>query len=359
MLADIRITSAEDATYLMNVAMIAATLLGLTFVALSFFLVDLLKRYESTAVPAFRDRETNGSARATPRMSPPESLSDRQLLDGDPLVVFIAFSVAVTWNLFLMPLTLGLTGAWGGARLWIVAVEMLCFLFIMLFSFRVRNQKIRELRPYLTREELLWPVVGRTVLTAYCAATLFVVAAAITALPAAGYLAIWRRYGFSDEGAAVFIIKAVSIVSLLLGTYAINKDMFIFFKTMASERMRQRWLDDFVQLTYPELLKMVNEALTRTGVDGTTAAELRTLWNEGCPGTIATHGEFKNADAESLRRIWAQLVSRRSGAAAWMIDIPLVAAWADRVHACLEECLVASARSAESRQQDGPAPLQT
>jgi hypothetical protein len=349
MLADVRITSAEDTSYLMNVAMIAATLLGLTFVALSFFLIDLLKRYEGTALPAFRDRETNRSACATSRMSPPESLTDRQLLDGDPLVVFIAFSVAVTWNLFLMPLALGLTGAWGGARLWVVAAEMVSFALIMTFSSYVRNQKIRELRPYLTREELMWPVVGGGVLIAYYAATLIVVVAALSALPGIGYLAIWRTHGISDEAAAVFIIKAVAIVSLLLGTYAINKDMFIFFKTMASERMRQRWLDDFVRVVYPELQDRVRTTLMKTAADAKAVDELRMLWNEGCPDAIATHGEFKKADAESLRRIWIQLVSHRSGAAAWMLDIPLVAAWADRVDDCLDKFQIEPSRSGEGR----------
>jgi hypothetical protein len=45
----------------------------LTFVALTFFLVELLKRYNDTALPLFRDRETKLSARLRRKPNPPES----------------------------------------------------------------------------------------------------------------------------------------------------------------------------------------------------------------------------------------------------------------------------------------------
>jgi hypothetical protein len=39
--------TSEDASYFLSLAAISATLLGLSFIALSFFLVDLAKRYTS------------------------------------------------------------------------------------------------------------------------------------------------------------------------------------------------------------------------------------------------------------------------------------------------------------------------
>ncbi len=107
----------DDAAFFLNVAVIGGALIGLSFVSLTFFLVDLLKRYKGTALPVFRDREKNPLARPSSKLKPPDSMTDRELLDGDPVVVFIAFSVAVTWNFFLLPLTIGLTAAWG-AHAW-------------------------------------------------------------------------------------------------------------------------------------------------------------------------------------------------------------------------------------------------
>lgn len=113
------LVSTDEAIYFLNVAVIAGTLLGLSFVTLAFFLSDLLKRYEETALPAFRVADPSESLLGVPLVSP-ESMTDLQLLDGDPLIVFMAFSVAVTWNLFLLPLVIGLTAAWGvlGWRYW-------------------------------------------------------------------------------------------------------------------------------------------------------------------------------------------------------------------------------------------------
>ena len=78
---------ADDISYFSNIAVIAATLLGLTFVALSFFLVDLAKRYDDTALPVFRHRDRSTKDDVVWNLKSPESLTDFELLDGDPLGV--------------------------------------------------------------------------------------------------------------------------------------------------------------------------------------------------------------------------------------------------------------------------------
>ncbi len=83
----------DEASLFLNFAVISGALLGLAFVTLSFFLVDLLGRYDRTALPVFRDRDPHIPAPTLPR---PYSLTDYQLFDGDPVVLFVAASVAVT-----------------------------------------------------------------------------------------------------------------------------------------------------------------------------------------------------------------------------------------------------------------------
>jgi len=56
------------------------------------------------------------------------------------------------------------------------------------------------------------------------------------------HLAVWSDRGFASEQVSMFLVKISCIVSLVLGTYTLNKDMFIFFKSAAAERMRDRWL---------------------------------------------------------------------------------------------------------------------
>ena len=330
------ILSSDEASYFLNIAVIGGTLLGLTFVALSFFLVDLLKRYEAIPLPVFRHRDPSDSRVMSRKMHPYASLTDRELLDGDPLVVFIAFSVAVTWNLFLLPLTVGLTAAWTGVRLGVLAGEMCLFFGILAFSFYVRNVKIAELRPYLTREELLWPVFGSIGLLLYAGATGVVLLAALSdGWPIAARLAVWTRWGISNEHAAVFLVKLVCILALLLGTYTANKDMFVFFKTVAAERMRQRWLHYFVNETYPLLKERVKSVISQLPIETRDADPLYQLWGDGSPETVSTHDEFRKAGRDFIANLWAELVNHRSGSASWMLDIPRIADWAARVEESL------------------------
>jgi hypothetical protein len=330
----------DDVLFFLNVAVIGGALIGLAFVSLTFFLVDLLKRYKKTALPVFRHREKparNEQTRRFRKMTPPDSMTDFELLDGDPLVVFIAFSVSVTWNFFLLPLTIGLTAGWGGARLSILAVELFISLIFLTFSVLVREIKIRELKPYLTREELFWPYFTGMAFLLFAGTTGVVAIAAMHDIyPGIDHLAFWNRWSITDEHAAVFMLKAVCILSLLLGTYTTNKDMFIFFKTVAAERMRQRWIEAFVQETYPDLKKRVESAIKDIPAEEQKVDLLVCRWNHGHPDAISTHDALKKAGPKFVHELWVELINRRSGAASWMLDIPSIANWA----ADLEDMLV-------------------
>ena len=319
--------SSDEATYFLNIAVIGGTLLALSFVTLSFFLGDMLKRFEVTALPVFRSRDVAELGALHGILSLPESLTDKDLMDGDPLVVFMAFSVAVTWIFFLIPLAVGLTVAWVGTKLWILAAEMCALVICWTFSFLVRNKKINELKPYLTREELLWPYLGVIVLALYAiSAGVLVITGLCTIVPATTHLAVWNRWGVSNEHAAMFLMKAVCIVSLLLGTYTTNKDMFIFFKSVAAERMRTRWLELFMRERYGILEQRVRDAKARIPLESLEHDDLEWRWNKGCPLTSA-HELFGDAGKAGLQQLWAELKEGRSGVPTWLLDVPTIAKW--------------------------------
>ena len=325
--------SPDEASYFLNVAVIAGALIGLAFIALGVFMVDLLKRYEKTALPVFRDRETNEPSRRSEFLKAPDILTDRELVDGDPLAVFMAFSAAVAWSLFLLPLIIGLTAAWEGVRLWILAAEMFLFLGAFAFVFRVRSQKIDAIQPYRTREELLWPIMGVIALVLYGTTTgVLFVSALANKIPSVSYLMVWNRWGFSNLQASVFCLKVVCIVSLLFGTYNVNKDMFIFFKSLAAERMRGRWLRSFVEDIYPGLKMRVNRVIARSSLTDQESDQLILRWNRG-PALISTHDFLDPAGAKS---IWTDLLNQRAGTAGWMLDVPSIANWAAEMEHVLQ-----------------------
>ena len=329
----------DEATYFLNIAVIGGTLVGLSFVSLAFFLGDLIKRYEHVAFPVFRDRDPGEDYNSIRQLNPVEFATDYELFDGDPFVVFIAFSVAVTWNLFLLPLTLGLTVAWGGTRFTILTVEMLAFLVILFFSFTVRNQKIEELKPYLTRDELAWPYAGAIVLVLYTVATLVVGTTALAALLHRNWsVRLWDHLIVMNGQAAIFTIKIICVLSLLLGTYTTNKDMFIFFKTIASEKMRQRWLHSFCERRYRSLETRVAETISQLPHEIREYHMLNKLWNGGCPGMVWTHAALKEVGSVQDSERWRDFVNQSELAVIWMIDVPKVARWAAKLEVALKEC---------------------
>jgi len=329
------ILAQQDITYFTIVAGIGATLVSLTFVVGTFFLVDLLKRYDRVSFPVFRERNPEDERSLSRHSKHPQSLNDFELFDGDPLVVFIAFSLAVTWNLFLMPLAVGLTAAWGGAYLLVIAIELAAFCWILANSFKVREQKIARLCPYLTREERLWPVFARIGFGVYVVVILIVLISIFADVPVVHYLAFWHWFCVSDDLAAVFAIKTLCVISLLVGTYTTNKDMYIFFKTMAAERMRDKWLQDFIKDSYPALEHRVATYKARLPEKAVRDDEIVTLWNHGVPPIISTHDVIRQAGDTFTASLWEDLL-RRKGTPAWMLDVPRIADWAANVESALE-----------------------
>lgn len=327
----------DDITYFSNIAVIGGTLVGLTFVVGTFFLLDLLHRYEQVSFPVFRERNPDDARSLSRHSKHPHSLNDHELFDGDPLVVFIAFSLAVTWNLFLMPLAVGLTAAWGGARLAVIAVELAVFCVILVFSFRVRTRKIEQLCPYLTRDELLWPAFAGIGLGIYILGVLVVVISTLTEHPTVRRFALWQHYGIPDDRAAIFAIKTVCVLSLLVGTYTTNKDMFIFFKTMAAERMRQRWLQDFIRDAYPRLEQQVARHKSKLSESALRQDAVVQAWNHGVPKTISTHDAIRNAGDVFTDALWQDLHRRQGGTPVWMLDIPRIADWAAQLEDVLKK----------------------
>jgi hypothetical protein len=334
----------EEAAFFLNVAVIGATLLGITFVVLSFFLVDLLKRYEDSGLPVFRHQERNETAATRAYLRPPHNLTDYELFDSDPFVVFIAFSVSVTWNLFLLPLVIGLTAAWGQARISALGAEMLVFFLIIAYSLHVRNQKIVLLRPYLTREERAWPMIGVVLLILYAAATAQVLDVAVAdAVQQPPRLRVATYVGMTDVALAVFLLKTTCLASLLLGTYTTNKDMFIFFKTTAAERMRRRWLHGFLARSYKDLGARIHAMAERLPDQDDLKTDLLMTWHDGMPDKI--HIVHEHASVLTGYSLWDDLLHEEVGTPDWMLDVPAIAAWAVAVEKSLERC----ERSADAR----------
>jgi len=337
----------DEATYFINVAVIAGALIGLTFIALQLFMVDMLTRFEASAFPVFRSRE-NHKLRFRPiRRDTPAALTDAELLDGDPLVVFMAFSIAVSWSLFLLPLVIGLTAAWN-KRPGLLAIEMFVFSLILFFNFRVRSQKVNQLNPYLTREELLWPLISGAAFVLYVVTGLVLLAAAFPAVvPHRFGPSSWIWFGSSYGEDAAFLLKFSCIASLVLGTYTVNKDMFIFFKSASAERMRQCWLQEFVTNIYPDLAARIRALESKMLGNTFDSSHLARRWRYG-PASISTHDSFKKGDSPSARGLWTALISPPPDTESrgtniqpkpepplpvpvWLLDVPAIARWVSEI----------------------------
>jgi hypothetical protein len=145
---------------------------------------------------------------------------------------------------------------------------------------------------------------------------------------------VWNRWGIGNEKASLFALKFVCILALLIGTYTTNKDMFIFFKSVAAERMRRRWLNSFVHERYPDLKKRVEMARSELPSKA-QLPELLRKWNHGCPEIASTHDAFTVAGQTALAKVWQELIEGRSGAPSWMLDVPRIANWESEVEELL------------------------
>jgi hypothetical protein len=144
-------------------------------------------------------------------------------------------------------------------------------------------------------------------------------------------LAVWTRGGITNIRMAMSVIKSVCIVALLLGTYAVNKDMFVFIKSVAAERMRIRWFTAFRADTYPKMKVEVEVALLDTTWG--SVKQLQELWYHG-PDPLSSHQAIREARHDD---VWQELIDRHSITPGWMLDIPSIAHWATRVENYLND----------------------
>jgi hypothetical protein len=220
-----------------------------------------------------------------------------------------------------------------------VATEMVAFLGTLTFSSLMRKKKLEQLGPYKTREEALWSPLALIALCLHTAACLVVIMATLSyhKIALLDDLRVWSRLGLTDLEAAVIVLKITCLVALLLGTYTVNKDMFVFFKCIARERMRAGWLKEFLRETYSVLSRQVGRALSDVSWDSVEKLKLSEQWHGGCPLGIAALEALKDARADCLPEVWHRLAQQKDIALGWMIDVGEVAQWADGIEASLQK----------------------
>ena len=149
-------------SFFSTIAGSAAALLGLSFFALIFFLTELFRRYEfeELSLPIHPDMLLSRlQILSEAQRKLPEHITDLALLDRDPLVVFSAFSVGVSWNMYFVSLVVSLTAVSGTfANAWVFAIELLAFWCFLTFSLIVskKQPKFDHLRsPNIDHPELV------------------------------------------------------------------------------------------------------------------------------------------------------------------------------------------------------------
>ena len=277
-------------SFFSTIAGSAAALLGLSFFALIFFLTELFRRYEfeELSLPIHPDMLLSRlQILSEAQRKLPEHITDLALLDQDPLVVFSAFSVGVSWNMYFVSLVVSLTAVSGTfANAWVFAVELLAFWCFLTFSLIVRNKKRAELATYRTRDEHLWTILEWLFDGLWLVGVVFTFIAAFAMTSREYYidfkqLAFWTNYGIDNMTMVVSILKIISLGGLFFGLYVTNKDFFVYFKSKTSDRMRRQWLLNFIDTRYPKLKSEVAATIASQGVPA--AAKLKELWNNGCP----------------------------------------------------------------------------
>lgn len=330
---EVLLSPTDEAAYFSTIASIGAALYGLSLIALASFLPELMKRWEEAAFPVFRDGDKKRRAHSLVSL---RFLTDRELLDGDPIVIFIAFSVGVSWNLFCLPMAIGLTAAWLQEHLYFCSIELLLFAGFLSTCLIGRQAGIRKLNVYLTREEKAWPALTWTVIGGMAGAGLVVAFASLA--PHVELLAratFWTHLGISDTALILVILKTVCIVTLLLGTYTLNKEIFIYFKVLTSEKMRKKWLSRFSD-EYDELTQKVQKVINALPPDANELVALKEAWNGGEPSLIGVHDELKGPHGDARRKaLWKEIQSKREGSPAWMLDVAAFAEWEEQVRASL------------------------
>ncbi len=349
--------------YFTTMAQIAATLLGLSFLALTFYLQGTFDRIK-LAMPVFRDEDRSKRRAAkidrspgtihqtddsfldfpktvgvgeesTPLQRNPFDLTDIQLFDGDPLVVFLAYSTAVSWNLYFLALVISVTFiGWNPTPVWVIAVEVLAFLALLIYDNAVRRQQYAQLRTYRTREEHMAPILEWLAISIYGVVVLYCCWGAF------GWSIPWVGESVSQNVRSflpwlfVPVLQITCLLAFSAGLYVTNRDMFVYFKAKVSDDMRGKWLDQF-GVSYRTLAGRVTSEIAISGTLRPNTERLKVLWNGGRP----PRSYFSTAFGIPSDTTWRRLVQGESGRtiAAFMIDVPAIAAWFYDIERCLED----------------------
>ncbi len=397
------LSNGSESEFFITLAAIAATLLGLSYLALNFFINSVFDRYNNFKMPVYSDEEryqrlhkgkwsilfrnmfkrqgtsqalnTSRKIKSGPqfelldypdkkqarpdeieRQRSPYDVTDYQLFDGNPLIVFMAFATAVSWNFYLVPLVISLTLISPNLdNLWVIGCELAAFWGTLFFSLLVRHTQYLRLSTYRTRDERLWALGEIIFLVLLAGILLFASDTILTQLCGS------QHSGFCLAALApmqakqwlLLMLKSLCLISFLLGLYATNKDFFVFFKAKVSNEIRERWLKEFV-IKYPHLEEQVKKQVEKLkNTDGRAADDLFSIWNEGAPwpGYIregfSPYIHLKEKDKNCLKGAngpssgstpnkekicrpdprWNQLIKGKPTVGAWMFDVPGIAAW--------------------------------
>lgn len=309
-------TPIADSSFFTAVAESAAALLGLSFLALSFFLTSLFPRYSGLALPVHLESlRSRLLSLGEGQLCLPQHVTDFRLFDSDPLIVFSAFSVGVSWNMYFVGLVVSLTALSGKFdNPWVYTAELSVFWCFLTFSLTVRNMKRDQLATYRTRDEKLWEVFEWMFILLWWLGAVFTF---ITAF-----------YGDT----VTWILKAISLGGLFFGLYVTNKDFFVYFKSRTSDEMRGKWLHQFITHRYQGLKNEVDASLAKASEP--QIIEIESIWNEGCPPAVYVRDGFSPANGKPDAR-WRCLLAGGDSVASWMFDVPGIDLWVANIEKIL------------------------
>lgn len=346
-----------DAGFYSTLASVAATFIGLSFLELSFFLIELPKRFSTLSLPVYRDEDVRAGEAVPHQDSRLQSLSDYALFDGDPLVIYVAWSVFASWMLYLLPFAISLAALVADlAHVRAMASLLTLFAPILVYSVGLRAAQYRRLRTYRTREEQLWPVFNAVTGLVYLVVTGYFWYSAVSG----------RSMPFDG-----LLLKLTAVAALIFGMYVTNKDLFVFFKAMSSDQMRQRWFDDFVARVHPAMQARVGQLLSALPSSSAVRGQLAQEWQDGTlPLRLVHRGMWENADRATIgiaqsssRKTWtdarlsvSDLHDGCSVVPSWMFDVPHVARWAARVEGLIADAHRESLTAPGADWSDRPVP---
>ncbi len=315
-----------DTSFYATMAGIAATLIALSYLSMTFSLEKLLSRFDSLALPVYLDEYARNHRRplllrASKTLESRQlgNVDDRTLFESDPLYVFMAFSVNVTNILYFTSLALSLTVLVVGLQPLILAIELAILASILAASIVRRSRAYGHLQTYRLREERFWAVMY--------AATLILYGVGIYSSISEAFPSVAQHVGLIGvQVVYAVVVKLVGCSTIVFALYFIITDLYVFFKAAATYDMRCRWLARFVE-SYGTLAGQVDEAISWN-------SSLRRVWNDGYPPASAMINPPVQSPEEAKTR-WDQLMLGTRTVAPWMIDVPAIAIWEREVRFAL------------------------